>query len=102
MPGRMGQLVKTVPLTNEANSLLSVCATPSSNLPPCMPIKPSLSLNDRSGEPVQVDAAKYITYHDAKGMGTFLDADFEELASVLSFTVDYLAGTLRHVDAAPL
>ena len=32
VPGRMGQLVKTAPLTNEANTMLSACATPSSNL----------------------------------------------------------------------
>jgi len=60
----------------------------------------ALALVDRSGEPVQVNAARYTTYHDAEGIGAFLDADFKALTSVLSFTVDYLAGTPRHVDAA--
>ena len=32
VPGRVGQPVKTAPLTNEANTMLSACATPSSNL----------------------------------------------------------------------
>ena len=34
-------------------------------------------------------------------MGAFLDADFEALTSVLSITVDYLAGLLPHVDRRP-
>ena len=71
-----------------------------SRLPSPKPPIPALALADRSGEPVQVDAAKYITHHDAEGVGKFLDASFDDLASVLSFTVDYLAGTARHVDAA--
>ena len=32
VPTRMGQPVKTAPLTNKANTMLSACATPSSNL----------------------------------------------------------------------
>ena len=59
----------------------------------------AFTLADRSGEPVQVDAARYITHHDAEGIGAFLDADFDDLASVVSFTVDYLAGIPRHVEA---
>ena len=59
----------------------------------------ALPLFDRSGEPVQVDAAKYVTYHDAEGIGAFLDSDFDELSSIVSFTIDYLAGSPLHVDS---
>ena len=40
-------------------------------------------------------------HHDAEGIGAFLDADFEDLTSVLSITVDYLAGPPPHVDRRP-
>ena len=53
---------------------------------------------DRSGEPVRVEAAEYVTFHNAEGIGAFLDADFDELSSILSFTMDYLAGSPLHVD----
>ena len=56
---------------------------------------------DRSGQSVKTDAAKYVTHHDAEGIGAFLDADFEDLTSVLSMTVDYLAGPPPHVDRRP-
>ena len=56
---------------------------------------------DRSGQSVKTDAAKYVTHHDAEGIGAFLDADFEALTSVLSITVDYLAGPPPHVDRRP-
>uniref|UniRef100_A0A7S0F1E8 Uncharacterized protein n=1 Tax=Phaeocystis antarctica TaxID=33657 RepID=A0A7S0F1E8_9EUKA len=64
-----GEMIAVAPLTNEKGSLLSA-----------------------SGQSVKTDAAKYVTDHDAEGMGAFLDADFEALTSVLSITVDYLAG----------
>merc|ERR1719424_628955 len=64
-----GEMIAVAPLTNEKGSLLSA-----------------------SGQSVKTDAAKYFTRHDAEGIGAFLDADFEDLTSVLSFTVDYLAG----------
>ena len=35
------------------------------------------------------------------GIGDFLDADFDDLTSVLSITVDYLAGPPPHVDRRP-
>ena len=67
----------------------------------CVPLHAlALALAGRSGEPIQVDAAKYITHHDSEGIGAFLDADVDDLTSIISLTVDYLAGTLRHVDAA--
>ena len=37
--------------------------------------------------------AKYESYHDAEGFGMFLDAEFQELLSIQSFTVDYAAGS---------
>ena len=64
-----GELIAVAPLTNEKGSLLSA-----------------------SGQSVKTDAAKYVTHHEAEGIGDFLDADFDDLTSVLSFTVDYLAG----------
>ena len=55
----------------------------------------------RSGQSVKTDAAKYFTHHDAEGVGAFLEADIEDLTSVLSITVDYLAGPPPHVDRRP-
>ena len=60
----------------------------------------ALALANRSGQSVRVEAARYITHHDAEGIGAFLEADFSDLTSILSFTVEYLAGTPPHVDAA--
>ena len=114
-----GEMIAVASLTDAKGSLLSACATPSSNQalscsspneaeggvpaprvslnrfhphPLCR--TPHLALADRSGQSVKTDAAKYITHHDAEGIAEFLNADLEELTSVLSFTVDYLAGTL--------
>ena len=58
---------------------------------------PPLAPTDRSGQSVKTDAAKYETQHDDKGMGAFLDVELEALSSIVSFTVDYLAGTPPHV-----
>ena len=69
--------------------------TPAPFPAPALPLTPHA---DRSGQSVKTDAAKYFTRHDAEGIGAFLDADFEDLTSVLSFTVDYLAGPPPHVD----
>ena len=70
-------------------------------LPSCYPRAP-LPPVDRSGQSVKTDAAKYVTYHDAKGIGAFLDADLDDLTSVLSFTVDYLAGPSRTLTISPV
>ena len=72
--------------------------TPSPIPAPALPLTPHA---DRSGQSVKTDAAKYFTHHDAEGIGAFLDADFEDLTSVLSMTVDYLAGPRPHVDRRP-
>ena len=118
-----GEMIAVASLTDAKGSLLSACATPSSNqaLSCSSPngagggvptprlththfihthfiVPPHLALADRSGQSVKTDAAKYITHHDAEGIAEFLNADLEELTSVLSFTVDYLAGTLWHVE----
>ena len=57
---------------------------------------------DRSGQSVKTDAAKYVTHHDAEGIGAFLDDDFDDLTSVLSFTIDYLAGPRRTLTVGPV
>ena len=72
--------------------------TPSPIPAPALPWTPHA---DRSGQSVKTDAAKYFTHHDAEGVGAFLDTDFEDLTSVLSITVDYLAGPPPHVDRRP-
>ena len=77
-------------------------ATSSNLWPPSLTLSPHVTCAlppvDRSGEPVRVEAAEYVTFHNAEGIGAFLDADFDELSSILSFTMDYLAGSPLHVD----
>ena len=43
-----------------------------------------------------------MTHHDAEGIGAFLDSDFDDLSSVLSFTIDYLAGPRRALTVGPV
>jgi hypothetical protein len=43
-----------------------------------------------------------VTHHDAEGIGAFLDSDFDDLSSVLSFTIDYLAGPRRALTVGPV
>ena len=67
---------------------------------PCMPSHSPLVPHPSpplTGQSVKTDAAKYETQHDDKGMGAFLDVELEALSSIVSFTVDYLAGTPPHV-----
>ena len=94
-------------------------------LPPTPTLTLALAPADRSGQPVKTDAAKYIKHLDAEGIvkyckycdaftcrrycqvchagiGDFLDASIEDLASVLSFTVDYLAGPRRTLTVGPV
>ena len=79
----------------------NLCPLPPNPTLPLAPLHPCLRRADRSGQSVKTDAAKYVTHHDAEGIGAFLDADFEALTSVLSITVDYLAGPRPHVDRRP-
>jgi hypothetical protein len=43
-----------------------------------------------------------MTHHDAEGIGAFLDSDIDDLSSVLSFTIDYLAGPRRALTVGPV
>ena len=55
----------------------------------------------RSGQSVSTGTTRYVTRHDANGIGAFLDVPIRDLTSIVSFTVDYLAGT-PHVETAGL